>query len=79
MQPEERQVMTMNQQTPDQGRLELRAIIGGIFDHVLRKEKENALLSAGGMETKMNEDDAASRYDSFGPGPRMRDKLLPGL
>jgi hypothetical protein len=42
----------MNQQTPDQGRQELKAIIVGIFDHVLRKEKENAILSASRMEAK---------------------------
>ena len=52
MQPEERQVITMDQQKPDRGRQELRVIIGGIFDHVLRKEKENAILSVSGTETK---------------------------
>lgn len=41
----------MNQQTTDLGRQELRAIIGGIFDHVLRKEKETALLSASRVES----------------------------
>ena len=50
MQPEEKQVMNMNQQTPDQGRQELRAIIGGIFDHVLSKQKETAILNASSME-----------------------------
>ena len=50
MQPEERQVITMNQQTPDPVRHELRAIIGGIFDHVLNKEKEAAILNASRME-----------------------------
>ena len=79
MQPEERQVITMNQQTPDQGRQELRAIIGGIFDHVLRKEKENASLSVSRMEAKIGENDVTSSYDSFGPGLRLHDKLLPGL
>ena len=52
MQTERRKVFTMNQQTQDQGRQELRAIIGGIFDHVLRKEKENAILAASRMEAK---------------------------
>ena len=40
----------MDQQTPDRGRHELRAIIGGIFDHVLNKEKETAILNASRME-----------------------------
>lgn len=51
----ERQVITMNQQTPDRGRQELRVIIGGIFDHVLRKEKENAILSASSAEAKITQ------------------------
>jgi hypothetical protein len=55
MQPEERQVITMNQQTPDQVRQELKAIIVGIFDHVLRKEKENAILSVSRMEAKIEQ------------------------
>ena len=50
MQPEERQAITMNQQTQDRGRQELRAIIGGIFDHVRRKEQETAILNASRME-----------------------------
>ena len=58
MQPEERRVITMNQQAADQGRQELRAIIGGIFDHVLRKEKENAILCAGGMDRPAEKSDA---------------------
>lgn len=45
----------MNQQTQDQARQELKAIIGGIFDHVLRKEKENAILSASRMEAKIKQ------------------------
>ena len=45
----------MNQQTPDQGWQQLQAIIGGIFDHVLRKEKENAILSASRMEAKIEQ------------------------
>jgi hypothetical protein len=52
MQPEERKVITMNQQAPDRGRQELRAIIGGIFDHVLRKEKEIAPLSSRMLGTQ---------------------------
>ena len=55
MQPEERQVITMNQQTPDQTRQELKAIIGGIFDYVLKKEKENAILSASRTEVKIKQ------------------------
>ena len=39
----------MNQQTPDQGWQQLREIIDGLFEHVLRKEKENAILSASRM------------------------------
>ncbi len=58
MQPEERQVITMNQQTPDRGRQELRAIIGGIFEHVLRKEKEAAILNASRMERSDEKSDA---------------------
>jgi len=77
MQPEERQVKTMNQQTPDRGRQELRAIIGGIFDHVLRKEKENAILSAS-MEAKIDKNDLTSSYDSIGPWSRLHEKLLSG-
>jgi hypothetical protein len=50
LQPEERKVITMNQQTPDRARQELRAIFGGIFDHVLRKEKETTILNASRME-----------------------------
>jgi hypothetical protein len=79
MQPEEGQVMTMNQQTTDRGRQELRAIIGGIFDHVIRKEKENATLGASRMDAKMNEIDITSKYDAFGPWLRTPDKLLPRL
>ena len=45
----------MNQQIQDQGRQELKAIIGGIFDHVLRKEKENAILAASRMEAKIEQ------------------------
>jgi hypothetical protein len=55
MQTERREVFTMNQQTSDQGRQELKAIIVGIFDHVLRKEKENAILSASRMEAKIEQ------------------------
>ena len=33
----------MNQQTQNQGRQELRTIIGGIFNHILRMEKSNAI------------------------------------
>jgi hypothetical protein len=69
----------MNQQTQDRERQELRAIIGGIFDHVLRKEKENAILSASRMEAKIDENHVTSSYDSFGPGLGMHDKHLPGL
>jgi undecaprenyl pyrophosphate synthase len=52
---EGREVFTMNQQTTDQSRQELREIIGGIFDHVLRKRKENAILSASRIEAKMEQ------------------------
>jgi hypothetical protein len=45
----------MNQQTTDQSRQELKEIIGGIFDHVLRKEKENAILSASRMEANIEQ------------------------
>jgi hypothetical protein len=45
----------MNQQTPDQGRQELKAIIVGIFNHVHRKEQENAILSASRMEAKIEQ------------------------
>ena len=56
MQLEERQVITMNQQTPDRARQELRAIISGaFFDHVIRKEKENAILSASRTEAKIKQ------------------------
>lgn len=79
MKPEERQVIAMNQQTPDRARQELRAIIGGIFDHVLRKEKENAILIASRIGDKIDEKDVTSSYDSFGPGRRLHDKFLPGL
>lgn len=74
---ERKQVMTMNKQTPDQGRQQLRAIIGGIFDHVLRKEKENAILSASRMEAKINENDVtsnvslASRLRLYDSKPRL--------
>ena len=50
MQPEERKVITMNQQIPDRARQELRAIFRGIFDHVLRKEKETAILNASRID-----------------------------
>lgn len=40
----------MSQQTLERGRYELRAIIGGIFDHVLNKEKETAILNTSRME-----------------------------
>jgi hypothetical protein len=55
MQMEGMEVITMNQQTQAQGRQQLREIIGGIFDHVLRKEKENAILNANRMETKIQQ------------------------
>ena len=55
----------MNKQTQDQGRQQLRAIIGGIFDHVLRKEKENAILNASRMEVKIDEDAVTSNYVSL--------------
>jgi hypothetical protein len=55
MQLEGREAITMNKQTLDQGRQQLREIIGGIFDHVLRKEKENAILMASTMETKIEQ------------------------
>ena len=55
MQTDGREVFTMNQQTQDQARQELKAIIVGIFDHVLRKEKENAILSASRMEAKIEQ------------------------
>jgi hypothetical protein len=61
MQPEERQVITMNQQAPDRGRQELRAIIGGIFDHVLRKEKETAILNASRLERPAEKPDAGDK------------------
>ena len=43
-------MITMHQQTPDRGWQELRATIGGIFDHVLNQEKETAILNASRME-----------------------------
>jgi hypothetical protein len=67
MQPES-QVITMNQQRPDRGREELRVIIGGIFDHVLRKEKENAILSASRTEGKIKESSILS------PGWQIQEK-----
>ena len=68
MQPEERQVITMNQQTLDRGRQELRVIIGGIFNHVLRKEKENAILSARRTEAKIKQSSILS------PGWQIQEK-----
>ncbi len=44
--PFNKEAITMNRQTPDQGWQQLQEIIEGFFDHVLRKEKENAILSA---------------------------------
>jgi len=58
MQPEERKVITMNQQARDQAQQELRAIICGIFEHVLRKEKETAILNAGMIERPAEKSDA---------------------
>lgn len=62
---ERKQVIVMNKQTQDLGRQQLREIIGGIFDHVLRKEKENAMLSASGLEAKIAEHSVTSNYGSL--------------
>ncbi len=48
----------MNQQAREQAQQELRAIICGIFEHVHRKEKENAILSASMMECPAEKSDA---------------------
>jgi len=45
----------MNQQAPDQRRQELKAIMVGIFEHVHRKEKEKAILSACRMEANIEQ------------------------
>ena len=44
----------MNQQTPEQGWQQLREIIDGFFEHVLRKERENAILSASSVEAEID-------------------------
>jgi hypothetical protein len=53
----------MNQQTPEEGWQELQAHIERFFDHVLRKEKENANLSrlASRPETKNYQSDIPSQ------------------
>jgi|GEM_PF-5779004 len=48
----------MDQGTQHRGQQELQAIIGGIFDYVLRKDKENAILSACRMERPTEKSDA---------------------
>ena len=45
----------MNQKTPDEGWQQLQETIDGFFDHILRKEKEIALMSAGRREAKIEQ------------------------
>jgi hypothetical protein len=76
MQTEERQVITMEQQTPDQGWQQLQEIIGGIFDHVLRQEKENAILSASRMEAKSEPSGIPSPYRQTGEKRKIERRIV---
>ena len=66
----------MNQQTPDQGWQQLQEILDGFFDHILRKEKENALMSVSRREAEIEHSGTEPKTVKMKKSKRSSDELV---